>query len=448
MSVTTTKLRPSVLRNLSTVSLHKFAQIVGQVVAVFTIPRLLGVDDHGRFQFVLAYAYLAQILGDLGTLEVMSRFVPAMAEREAYRLYNRTLAFKTTIGLLCGLIATSLVLLLSSWMRPDWALLIGLGTLLHIVGWVPFQFLLGWNRVGLWMVEQSWRQWVLVLLLWLLYPWLGLGGTIWAWVLMEATFLGLGLWWAREYWQPGEFSLEWRYMWPYVRFGLGFALANMISAVLYRSAPVLLEIMTGQSAEAGYISLATGLFLMSYLLLTQFSQSITPLLSQLYARQQTAQIQKWIKNFVDYSWLLGWLLAIAVWLTADWGVLFAFGRDYALAAPALKWISLGIPLSGPMWAGIAIATVTGRGRVRFGASLAALLLFLLAAIWLIPGYASAGASMAMSLAVTANLLILSLFLRPEFKLPWFKLLTSGAIAGSIIWAIEVYGLSITNWGIF
>jgi len=448
MNLSTAKLRPSALRNLSTVSLHKAAQVVGQMVAVFTIPRLLGADDHGRFAFVLSYAYLAQVLGDLGTLEVMSRFVSGLSPAETRQLYTRTLLFKTLVGLLCGLLATGLVMLLSPWMRLEWAMLIGLGVMMHIIAWVPFQLLLGLNRVGLWMVEQSWRQWVLIILIWILYPWLGVGGSILAWTVMEFFFFVVGLWWAAPYWQSSEWRLRGEFLRPYVRFGLGFFLANLVSAVLYRSAPVMMETLTGEVAEAGYANLAIGLFLMSYLFLTQFSQSLVPTLTNLYNQQRTAEMGRWIKNFVNYSWLLGWLAVVGVWLVADWGVLFAFGPDYANAAPALKWISLGIPLSGPLWAGNAIATVVGRGRIRFGATLVALLVFLSTAFWLIPLYAAAGASMAMSMAVGANMLVLTIFLRPHLRIGWPLLLSSAAVGLLGVWVIEAYHLSILNWGIF
>ena len=404
MSTLTDRLRQhNAVRNVSTVSLHKAAQLVGQVAAVAIIPRLLGAEDHGYFAFFLSWVFLAQILGDLGTPEVMSRFVPALSLAETKQLYGRTLFFKILIGLVCGL--------------------------------VPFNLLLGRNQVGLWMVEQAWRQWVLLLLIIPLYPLLGLGGTIWAWTLMEIIFTVLGLWWARAYWEPAAFGLDWDYLWPYLEFGFGFAVANLISALLYRSGPVLVETLTRQTAEAGFMNLAIGLFMMPYLLLTQIAFSFVPTVSDLYARGQFKQVQQWVQTFVSVSWLIGWLGVLAVWLLADWGVVFVFGPDYAPAAAPLKWISLSFPPAGLLWGAYLVAMVTGQGQLRLWASVAALGSFLALSFWLVSTLGASGVAIAMTVSVVVNFAVLYLFMRRDLSLPWGTLGMSSLIAAAGLWVI-------------
>jgi O-antigen/teichoic acid export membrane protein len=440
MSVSTRKLQVSALRNLSLVSVHKAAQMVGQLLAVVTIPRLLGADDHGRLAFVLAFAYVAQILGDFGTLEVMSRFVPTLTGSEVGRLYNRTLAFKIIVGLVCGVVTAGLAMLLSHWMRLDWAILFGIGVAAHIIGWVPFQLLLGLNHVGHWMVEQSWRQGVLVVLLVALYPWLGLSGAMLAWALMELAFCGMGFWWTRSYFEKSELIFSWSYMRPYVQFGIGFFLANLIAALLYRSGPVLIESLTGQSAQAGYLNLALGLYLMPYLLLTQMALSLVPPLSNLYIRGERAQMQQWLNNFVRYSWLIGCLGPLSVWLTASWAVPLVFGPGYEPAIATLKVISLAIPLSALVWTGNAVANVTGRGQVKFWATVGALLVFLGLSFFLAPLYGATGAAIALCFAIGVNTAVLTIFLYPDLTLQWPLLIISSVAGVALLGAITSYGL--------
>lgn len=439
MSVSTRKLQVTALRNLSLVSVHKVAQMVGQVLAVVTIPRLLGADDHGRLAFVLAFATVTQILGDFGTLEVMSRFVPTLTGPEINQLYNRTLAFKIIVGVACGVITAGLAMLLSSWMRLDWAILIGLGVAVHIVSWVPFQLLLGLNDVGRWMVEQSWRQAALVVLLVALYPWLGLSGAILAWTLMEFVFCGLGFWWTRSYFEKAELVVSWSYMRPYIQFGAGFFLANLVAILLYRSGPVLIESLTGQSAHAGYLNLALGLYLMPYLLLTQMALSLVPPLSNLYARGERAQMQQWLNNFVRYSWLIGWLGPLGVWLTAGWAVPLVFGPGYEPAIPTLKAISLAIPLSALVWTGNAVANVTGRGRVKFWATVSALLIFLGLSFFLVPLYGATGAAIALCFAIGVNIAVLVISLYPDLTLQWPLLIVSSVAGLALLGVIAGYG---------
>jgi O-antigen/teichoic acid export membrane protein len=416
MSISTDKARFSALRSLSAVSLNKVVQVAGLVATVALVPRLFGAEDYGRFAFVLSLSYLGQVLGDFGTLDVLGRFVPGKTSGEAGRLYMRTLAFKVVVGVGCGVITAGIALALTQWMTWVWAGLTGLGVALHIVAWVPFQFALGLNRVGTWMAEQAWRQWALLLLLLALLPLWGLGGALLAVLVMEIIFCGLGIWWVRDYWRSADLRLEWSYLAPYVRFGLTFFLANLAAVALYRSGPALVELLSGDSKETGYFNLALGLFLLGYVTVSQFAQGLIPLLSSFRAAGQMGQVRQWLRNFIFHGWWLSCLGVLAVCLLADGVVPLVFGPDFAPAAASLKWISLGMPLATLLWAGNVLATVMGRGRLKFFAVLTALLAFTVATLALTPLYGAVGASLAMTLAVVVNVLVLAVYLQPEFKL--------------------------------
>jgi O-antigen/teichoic acid export membrane protein len=140
-----------------------------------------------------------------------------------------------------------------------------------------------------------------------------------------------------------------------------------------------------------------------------------PALSGFRARGQTDQIRRWLGHFISYSWWLNCLGVLAVWLLADWAVPLVFGSEFAPAAASLKWISLAMPLAALLWAGNILATVIGLGRVKFGASMIALLVFTATAMWLTPLYAAAGTAGALSLAVAANVAVLAVYLRPYFR---------------------------------
>lgn len=409
-------LRLRLLNTASVVSLHKVAQVAGSLATVVLVPRLLGVEDYGRFAFVLSLSYLGQILGDFGTLDMFGRHVPGMPEADARRLYMRTLAFKLPVSVLCGLATAIAALLLADWMRPEWALLAGLGVALHIVAWVPFQFALGRNRVGAWMTEQSWRQWVTLAALLLLYPWLGLGGALLALVIMEASFCALGLWWARQSWEVAELRWDRSYYGPFVRFGLGFFLANLTAVALYRSGPVLVELLTGETAQAGYVDLAVGLFLMVYVTISQFALSLVPSLGELRAAGENQQSRRWLGSFMRVGLALATLGTLAIWLLADWAAPLVFGPEFAAVAPAMRWISLGIPLAVLAWAGNITATVTGRGGVKFSAAATSLAAYLAITLWLAPSWGAAGVALALSVAILVHVLVLATRLRPDFDL--------------------------------
>ena len=408
--------RRRLVSTTSVISAHKVAQIAGSLAAVVILPRLLGVEDYGRFSFVLSLTFLGAILADLGTLDVFGRFVPTMTPDAARKLYMRTLAFSLAVSLLCFVATAAASMLLASWMVPLWALLAGTMVVLRVASWVPFQYALAQNRVGAWMTEQAWRQWVTLGALVVLYPLLGFTGALLALVLMEALFAGLGLWWARGDWLGRELRVEWRYFKPFLLAGVGFFLANLAAVALYRSGPVLVEALTGNSAQVGYLSLAIGMYLMVYVTVSQFAQSLIPALTTLRAQGRIDEMQRRLGSFMRV-WLLVTIPAtVAVWLLAGWAAPLVFGQDFAAAAPALRWISLAMAPAVIVWAANVTATVSGRGAIKFSAILVALLIFLAGTVALAPGYGAAGAALALSVAVLVQAVLLSVRLRPEFRL--------------------------------
>lgn len=398
------------------ISAHKVAQMAGSLAAVIVLPRLLGVEDFGRFSFVLSLAFLGAILADLGTLDVFGRFVPTMAPQDARKLYMRTLAFSLAVSGLCFVVTAGAALLLASWMTWPWALMAGAMVVLRVAAWTPFQYALAQSRVGAWMTEQSWRQWVMLAALVVLYPLLGFTGALLALLLMEAVFAALGLWWARGDWLGSELRVEWRYFKPFLLAGLGFYLANLAAVALYRSGPVLLEGLTGNSAQVGYLSLAIGMYLVVYGTVSQFAQSLIPALSTLRAQGDFGEMQRRLGCFLRTGLLVTLAGVAAVWLLAGWIAPLLFGEDFAAAAPALRGISLAMPLCVVVWAANVVATASGRGAVKFSATLAALLVFLAGVLALAPAYGAAGAALALSLAVCVQAVVLVVRLWPEFRL--------------------------------
>ena len=395
----------------SVISMHKVVQIVGAAVTVVLVPRLLGPEQYGRFAFVLSLTFLGAILADFGTLDVFGRFVPTMVSDDARKLYMRTLAFTLAASAFCFTLTVALSMALAEWMRLEWALLAGLMVVLRVVSWVPFQFALAKNHIGKWMTEQAWRQWVTLGALLVLYPLLGFTGALLALVLMEALFAGLGLWWARPEWLGSEFRLEWRYYKFYVVAGLGFFVANLAAVALYRSGPVLVEALTGNSAQVGYLNLAIGLYLIVYGTVSQFAQSLIPALTQLRAEGRADEMRHRLHRFVRTGLIITSMGTLAVWLLGGWGAPILFGRGFGPAAEPMKWLSLAMPLSVIVWAANVTATVTGRGAVKASAILAALVTFLVGALLLTPTNGATGTAQALSLAILVQSVVLTVLLR-------------------------------------
>lgn len=404
------------VRTASVVSAHKSAHLAGAIASVVILPRLLGTDDFGHLAFILSLSYLGQIAGDFGTLDVLNYLVPTLPAEDRHTLYSRTLAFKLVVATACGVVTAAAALALTDWMRVGWALAVGLGVALHVVAWVPFQFALAERRVGAWMVEQSWRQWITLAGILLLYPLAGFGGVIGALVTSEALFCAAGLRWASHAFRREQMRLEATYLGPIMRLGTGFFVANIAAVVLYRSGPMLVSVLTSSTLETGCIELALGLFLMVYVTVSQFAQSLLPALAAHRQQSDHAGMERWLGGFLRIGVAAAIACIAAVWLTADRLAPLIFGSAFAAAAMPIRVIMLAAPAAVLAWAGNVLATACGRPRARGAASLAAAATFLLAGLILIPPAGATGAAAAIGAAVLVHALAIWLALRAELDL--------------------------------
>jgi O-antigen/teichoic acid export membrane protein len=404
------------IRTASVVSFHKIAHLLGAALSVVVLPRLLGTEDFGRLAFVLSLSYLGQIAGDFGTLDVLAHFVPNASPEDRSRLYSRTLAFKLAAAPACGAATAIVGLVLAEWMRIGWAVAVGVGVALHIVAWVPYQFALAERRVGVWMTEQSWRQWITLGGFVLLYPAIGFEGALAALVGSEALFCVGGLRWVAHAFDRRQLRLEADSLAPLVRFGLGFFAANIATVVLYRSGPLLVAVLTSSTLETGCIELALGLFLVAYVTISHFAQSLLPVLSAGRQDPDRIEMRRWLAGFLRVGMVTAIVTAAAVWLTADWAAPLVFGRALGAAAAPIKVIALAIPAAVLAWAGNVLATACGRPGSRMRAALVAMSVFLGGALIGIPSAGAVAAAAAVGAAVAVHALVLWRALRHELDL--------------------------------
>ena len=100
---------------------------------------------------------------------------------------------------------------------------------------------------------------------------------------------------------------------------------------------------------------------------------------------------------------------------------------------------MGIPLSALLWGANIVATVAGQGKLRFWSSLAALFVFIVASLWLVPRYSATGAAIGLSLSVIANFAVLYYFLRSIYRPAWLLYLSTGVVGGVILWLLASLG---------
>ena len=183
--------------------------------------------------------------------------------------------------------------------------------------------------------------------------------------------------------------VRWRYF-LHLLAGAGFFLANLAAVALYRSGPVLVEALTGKRAGRLHQSGIIGMYLMVYVTISQFAQSLIPGLRTLWSSR--AHRDEYSGGWAVFMRIGCWSRSRVRRRSGCWPA----GRrwyllDFAGAAPALRWISLAMPPAVIVWAANVTATVSGRSG-QFSGFLTALLVFLAGTLALTPVYGAAGFS--------------------------------------------------------
>lgn len=411
-------------RNLSAISLHKAAQIAGAFGFAALIPRLLGQELFGQLAFVLSLSLILQMLGDLGGLDIVGRHVPAW-RHEGSTGWGRIhwLAWQLTwarlaIGFFIVIATTVSAPWLAPWLSRSQGLLIGLGVALRILSWTPYHLSFGLNHMGRWSVDLSWRQVIMIPCLILTLPW-GLTGLLVGLLISEAVFLIPGLVWARSAWRPVR--PDWQGLRPFLRFGAGFFLANGVVVLLYRSGPVLLELLTHDTVAVGYLGLALSLYMLVITVLAQYMASFTPTLALFHTRQHHAIAHRWLGLLLRYGSVLMGVLLIGIALLTFPVAPLLFGPAFASVSTVFMVLGLALIAQPLVWAGRSAAAAFGHPRVALVASLAGLGACMVASLLLIPAYGAAGAAAALVAGVATMAAALVAIGRSWLRPPWRSL---------------------------
>jgi O-antigen/teichoic acid export membrane protein len=400
-------------RSVTAIVFNQFPQVAGSVLYVILIPRLLKEVVYGQLAFAYALIAIFQMLGELGYQEVFARFLPEVRQREGEpgvrALARRLLAVKVLVGMALGTVAGLLARLLGDWFTAEHAALVGLSVAVRIWAMGAFAVLLGLGHTAKWSVETTWRQIVVAVLTIIIARDGSLTLALWAMAIHEVLFLLLGLWWARRWvgfskpdgvshGSDGVARHSSFGIWPYLRFGFIFSLANLALVVMFRIGVIAVEKLTGRQPEAGFFDLAQGGLLLVYTFLGQVAYAFVPILTQLHLDEQGDEAEAWLGRFVRYAGFVAVLAAGGMWAVAGAATPLLFGPGYEPTADALRAIAFGLLPLPIAWAAVIHSTVEKRPAHKVRAALLGLGVFLAGAVAL-RAYASAGVALAFGLAL-------------------------------------------------
>jgi O-antigen/teichoic acid export membrane protein len=406
------------------------------------VPRLLGPADFGRFALVASVAVWFSLLSGMGSVQMMSRFLPAMALRDERVQQQRLLGGLLALRMLTGTGAALAYLLLMSFWLAD----IGLGLIgpvaaavaVRSVANVPFAFFLGLNRAARWGAGEMARRWLSLLLVVPGVLAFGLSGAALGVLAAELCVLALGLRWASPYLEPSRVRLDREFLAPFLRYNLVFLAGNLLFAASQRSGEALLRLSVPDYAQVGHLGVALSVYLTGSLGAWQVLTSFVPLLSRLREEGRLQAVAGWAGQLLKFVGVLGVVGLAAALLVGRECVALVFGPSFAPASRLLPIVAVALLAVSLGQVGRAMALALDRARLALGAALAQTLVLFGAGLPLAGRFGAPGVATALAAAATALALLLLLGLRRSGALrlgPLAGVLTVGAaLVGAACWA--------------
>ncbi|MBY0508154.1 MAG: lipopolysaccharide biosynthesis protein [Bryobacteraceae bacterium] len=407
---------------------------------VALIPRLMGPDKYGQFSLWQSIALWFTVLGALGTVSTMTRFVPEFAARGdgegLQRLVNGLLVMRCAAGAVAGGGFLALVAYWLEWDPLPFTLL-ALSVAARNISALPFTLLLGLNQAGRWEFGEGLRRVVGLLAVYTGFLAGGLAGACGGLLAAELCVLVCGLWWTRGYFAAKLFRYDRDFLRPYLRFGASFFVGNFLIMLFQQSGPALVKYFSSSYAETGYYHLAFHL----YLTVTQAGwgvlSSFGPLFSSLHTEGKTAALRAWAERLVAVLGMASVLGCAMAYTHGDLVVRWVVGDRYLAVAPLLPWIAAATLPFAPGGLARVLAVTYGLPQSSTWSALLQLLTLAGACAWWVPKYGSLGASYGVILSSSVFAAFGTWRLRewlPYSLWPWAGSLLLGALASPVVWA--------------
>jgi O-antigen/teichoic acid export membrane protein len=362
------------VRNASALAAQRGLDVVRALAFAALVPRLLGPDDFGRFALLAATAQWFAVLSGLGSAQLLARFVPVMTLRSEAATARRLLGNVVALRLVTGAAAAALYLLLGlAWLRDlPLALLAAVAAtvLLGSVARVPFAFFLGLNQAARWGAGELARRWSSLVLVLLGTWWGGVQGACLGLALAETFVLVLGFRWVRPPLSMADVRMDRDFLAPYLRYNLVFFGSNLLFALLERGGEAVLRAARAGYAQLGYFGIAASAWAVAAHGLWVLLLAFLPLLSQLRARGELAEAQRWAGRLLKVLSAAFVAVGLAVALLAADLVPRLVGPAFLPAVPLLLPVSLALIAHTAGGVGRLMALVLDRPRLALLAAAA------------------------------------------------------------------------------
>jgi len=411
-------------RNLSLITINKVIQLMGGALWAIIVPRWMGPEQYGRFALAMSLSLLLWWVGDLGGLEVFGRHMPPLLEKDpdaAHKLFGQAFVLRVLIALSLIPIMLAVGLMIAPWLKGWPSALIAISAGLHIVSWSSFHLLYARKEMGKWATELSWRLMTQLPLILLVGKW-GLTAQMIAYAANEVIYLSLAIWWTRDWFSWQALRPDFSFLKPYLRMGLGFWATNVGLILLFRTGTLMVQMLTGQSAQVSFYDLALTVFFLIFTITDQLIRSFLPTVTEFHEGGQKERLGRWLQALTQWGAALAIVAVIVVQYTADWILPFILGGDYVEAATVLRVMLLSLPALVLVGVGTVAAAVNQSPRVKLVAIAVGAVVFWAGALFVTPRYGAVGTAWALTAGLNVYAFLLFSQVRRALHFPWIKLI--------------------------
>ena len=411
-------------RNLSLITINKVIQLMGGALWALIVPRWMGPDHYGRFALAMSLSLLLWWVGDLGGLEVFGRHIPPLLEKDPERareLFGQSFLVRVGIALTLPLVMLVVGPMIAPWLSGWPAALVGVAAGLHIISWTSYHLLYAKKEMGKWATELSWRLMTQLPLV-LLAGKYSLTAQMAAYTANEVIYLAIALWWTRDWFRWRYLRPRLGFLKPYVRMALGFWATNVGLILLFRTGTVMVQVLTGDSAQVSFYDLALTVFFLVYTIIDQLIRSFLPTVTEFHEGGQQERVGRWLQTLTRWGAALAVVAVIGVQYTADWILPLILGHAYGEAATVLRVMLLSLPALVLVGVGTVAAAVHQSPRVKLIAIAVGAITFWASALYVTPRFGAVGAAWALTLGLNIYALLLFSQVRHALRFPWRKLI--------------------------
>jgi O-antigen/teichoic acid export membrane protein len=360
------------VRNAGLLMGQRGLHVVAGLFLVTLLPRMMGPETYGRYALITSISTWFGLIGGLGAVPVMSRFVPDIVARGDHeglrRLVGHLLVFRLATGVLAAVLYFAFTSLWLTQVDRLGLLFVAASLWIGTGGNVLFALFLGLNDSARWGIGELLRRCVSAVLLVVGFRLGGLRGACLGLLATEIVVLGAGAWWARAYLTRSALRLNRRYLAPFLRFGALFFAGSVLLTLGERTGEAMVRLAGGDYRQVGYYGLANAAYLLGAHAFRQCATAFAPWLRTLRERGEVATMQRVIERLATWLAIAGMLAVLGVVVLGDHLLPLVLGAAYRPVAGYLLPLALALVTGALNSVGRVLALVHDRPGVALHAA--------------------------------------------------------------------------------